>query len=162
MAQFANPNLKGQMADALEDIFANVCARMMPRAGSPIERTMFEAVVGQFYIMTGKLPVVSGQSEFPSSAHWRITPQAQIGAFRVDFLIETADTGLRVVIECDGHEYHERTKVQARKDRSRDRELQGMGYIILRYTGSEIFADPLGCALDIWKKIESRAEEKAA
>ncbi len=162
MAIFANPNLKSRMADALEEIMANVCAAIMPSAGSPIERALFEALVTLFYVMTGMLPDVANQRALKSSAHWRITPQARIDGFRVDFLIEVFSDNLRVVIECDGHAYHERTKAQAKKDRARDRDLQAMGYMVLRYTGSEIFTDPWGCAFDIWKKIESRHQEKAA
>lgn len=156
MAIFSNPNLKSRMADSLEDIMAHVCAEIMPTAGSPIERTLFESLVTMFYVMTGMLPAVAKQRVLKSYAHWRITPQAQIGKFRVDFLIEVATYDLRVVVECDGRAYHERTKTQAKKDRSRDRDLQGMGYMVLRYTGSEIFADPWGCAFDIWTKVESR------
>lgn len=39
------------------------------------------------------------------------------------------------VIECDGHEFHERTKRQAARDRSRDRAIQAFGYRIFRFTG---------------------------
>jgi len=52
------------------------------------------------------------------------------------------------VIECDGHDYHERTKEQAARDRSRDRFVQQCGLNVLRYTGSEIYENPLACAAD--------------
>lgn len=52
----------------------------------------------------------------------------------------------RVVIECDGHDYHERTKEQARKDRGRDRAFQQAGWLVARFTGSEIYADAERCA----------------
>lgn len=51
-----------------------------------------------------------------------------------------------VIVECDGHEFHERTKHQAQRDRSRDRELQRSGYRVFRFTGSELFKDPFACA----------------
>jgi len=51
-----------------------------------------------------------------------------------------------LVVECDGHDYHERTKEQAKKDRSRDRDLQSNGYTVFRFTGSEIWKDPNACA----------------
>ena len=53
-----------------------------------------------------------------------------------DFYIETEDK--KLCIYTDGHTYHERTEYQAVRDRNIDRELQNMGYIVLRYTTSEI------------------------
>ena len=51
-----------------------------------------------------------------------------------------------VVVECDGHNFHERTKEQAARDRRRDREIQERGFKVARFTGAEIWADPFGCA----------------
>lgn len=96
-----------------------------------------------------------------------IEPQAKVGDFRVDFRItrresvpdfdnkdETGMPGVttaetRVIVECDGHDFHERTKEQAAKDRSRDRTLQSVGYTIFRFTGSEIWNDPVKCCREI-------------
>lgn len=55
----------------------------------------------------------------------------------------------RLVVECDGHEYHERTKKQAKRDRSRDHRATLDGYDCFRFTGSEIWCDPWGCAEQI-------------
>jgi hypothetical protein len=84
--------------------------------------------------------------------------QAPISSYSADLLLEfrgscgrqdgsEADILVRAVIECDGHDYHERTKEQAAHDRARDREMQRLGYLVLRFTGSEIWRDPIGCAL---------------
>jgi len=76
--------------------------------------------------------------------------QVEIGDYRVDFLIHwfepTYNIDLRVVIECDGHDFHERTKEQAARDKSRDRALQAAGFRVLRFTGSEIYRDRKKCA----------------
>ena len=53
-----------------------------------------------------------------------------------DFYIEKGD--VRICIYADGHTYHERTESQAQRDRNIDRELQRLGYKVLRYTGNEI------------------------
>lgn len=53
-----------------------------------------------------------------------------------DFYVETEDK--KICIYTDGHTYHERTEYQAVRDRSIDRELQNLGYVVLRYTTSEI------------------------
>lgn len=77
-----------------------------------------------------------------------ITPQAEIAGYRVDFLLWFA-RGREVrgiAVECDGHNFHEKTKEQAARDKKRDREINVAGFPVLRFTGSEIFRDPVGCA----------------
>jgi hypothetical protein len=83
-----------------------------------------------------------------------IYPQQAIGKYRADFILirlrfgytgkagfekRTCDTLARVVIECDGHDFHEKTKEQAKRDKERDRLMQTEGYYVLRFTGSELF-----------------------
>mgnify|MGYP003580046510 CR=1 FL=1 len=58
-----------------------------------------------------------------------------------------------MIVECDGHEFHERTKQQARRDKQRDRFFQSIGYKVLRFTGSEIWADPDECASEIIEQL---------
>jgi very-short-patch-repair endonuclease len=85
-----------------------------------------------------------------------IRPQAVIGRRRVDFLIHGPDFSdnakgkwRRLIVECDGHEFHERTKEQAAKDRAKDRLAVMSGMDCFRFTGSEIWRDPMGCAEQI-------------
>jgi very-short-patch-repair endonuclease len=47
----------------------------------------------------------------------------------------------RMVIECDGFDFHDRTRQQASRDRTRDRWLQSFGILVYRYTGGDIWAD---------------------
>lgn len=100
-----------------------------------------------------------------------IEPQKQIGDYRVDFLLSYSGiksweidennknnriplmTKNKIVIECDGHDFHEKTKEQAKKDKSRDRVLQSFGYKVYRFTGSEIFQDNMKCAEEVIKSI---------
>lgn len=87
-----------------------------------------------------------------------IEPQAQIGNYRVDFLILAIDWRLypkpqvwrKLVVECDGHDFHERTKEQAAKDRSRDRDLILKGFDVFRFTGSELWRDPWKAAQQVF------------
>jgi very-short-patch-repair endonuclease len=58
-----------------------------------------------------------------------------------------------MIVECDGHDFHEKTKEQARRDKQRDRFLQSRGYKVLRYTGSEIWADPTECSDEILTEL---------
>ena len=79
--------------------------------------------------------------------------------YRVDFLFKTALKGdYRVlVVECDGHDFHERTKAQASKDRSRDRRLKREGIEVIRFTGSEIYYRPEACAEEVESQLARAA-----
>ena len=77
--------------------------------------------------------------------------QAPVLEYRADFLLTVRLRGEvigRVVIECDGHNFHERTKEQAARDRSRDRAMLLAGYKVVRFTGSELHRDLMHCVGD--------------
>lgn len=80
-------------------------------------------------------------------------------SYRVDLMLCVCDlkrkTYHNFVIECDGHEFHEKTKEQAEKDRFRERKLMSMGYQVIRFTGSEIFNDSMNCSYDVWKIVKA-------
>lgn len=75
----------------------------------------------------------------------RVTPQFKVGKYRVDFLID----GTNICVELDGHEYH-KTKEQRTRDAKREREIESLGYRVVRFTGSEVFRDPIDCAYDVF------------
>lgn len=92
--------------------------------------------------------------KYVSGAHVLfVETQVQIDDWRVDFLVSTAEHETRcinkLIVECDGHDFHERTKFQAARDRARDRNFQAKGYTVFIFTGSEIWKDPGGCAKQI-------------
>ena len=68
--------------------------------------------------------------------------QFAIGIYRADFLM-----GNRLIIELDGHESHT-TKEQRYYDHKKQRFMTKEGYIVIRFTGSEIFVDPRKCVID--------------
>lgn len=113
---------------------------------SPIEERMSVALYTVFLdqiMIIGTIELFNGR-EHPAKP--LITRQAKVGKYRADFLI---DAHKLVVVECDGHDFHERTKDQAAHDRSRDRWLTENGYIVLRFTGSEIWKDSISCAQQV-------------
>lgn len=132
------------------------------RGDTPIERMLFAALRAEIQIGCHEhevieMPMRGVDADF-SREEFRHTPfclcltvesQKQLDGWCVDFLISTpcAD-GPRafLIVECDGHDFHERTKAQAAKDRARDRKFQDDGYTVYRFTGSEIWRDPCGCA----------------
>lgn len=79
-----------------------------------------------------------------------IEANAAAAQYRCDFLLSIAGGDeFRLAIECDGHDFHDRTKQQAAYDRSRDRELFALGVFTIRFTGSEIHHSAERCVSDV-------------
>lgn len=143
---------------------------------SPIEHAlligMMTIAIGVGTFETRSYPEDSEHGRRQRVKHRRaiVKCQEQLGRYRVDFLIDVLFKGENagtIVVECDGHEFHERTKEQAARDRSRDRELTLAGHKVFRFTGSEIYRQPVGCAFEIHEAVmnicdaaESGASEK--
>lgn len=132
--------------------------QLEPRCGSPIEILLGAALLfhDKFDGMPGFPLILGEQKDLP---FWGpearvLIPQYQFENCRVDWVYRDGD--LLTFIECDGHDFHERTKQQAAKDRQRDRQIQSAGHPILRFTGSEICRDPLGCAAQISEFVGDR------
>lgn len=104
-----------------------------------------------------RLCIAKPTEDWPDHARLLI-PQFQIDEYRADFAYRL-DSRV-TLIECDGHDFHERTKAQAAHDKQRDRFLQFRGYPVLRFTGSEIFADPVGCATEVSEFVWNREVEQ--
>lgn len=76
-----------------------------------------------------------------------IEPQKKIGKFRVDFLISQNGIGPSenlspVIVELDGHDFHDKDKRQRSYEKARDRFFVKEGYKVLHFTGSDVIADP--------------------
>lgn len=90
-----------------------------------------------------------------------IQPQVSVLGYRADFVTaivcqntEQRRTCLhRIVVECDGHDYHERTKEQAARDKKRDREMQAAGYEVWRFTGSELHRNAVNCSRGVYREL---------
>ena len=144
------------MAEVIADRFAMLShVYQCKGTDSPIEAMMAGALAWLNCDWCG-FPELSW-SGTPAS-HWEdagktdrpkayVATQSKIGDYTVDFLVwvSVGDFASGVVIECDGHQYHEKTKEQAARDKKRDRALLAAGFPVARFTGSEIFKDPIGC-----------------
>jgi very-short-patch-repair endonuclease len=147
--------------------FVEAKASVLRQCESEIERLLMVAFWTRSW--TGDLILANGSrlADYPpvkthddlrelSLALGQYTPvlgqQIQVGAYRLDFCIaspslEHFDTVAHLLaVECDGHDFHERTKQQAARDKSRDRALLDHGIATIRFTGSEIWRDALKCA----------------
>jgi hypothetical protein len=77
--------------------------------------------------------------------------------YRTDFSLlayfKTPMDSIEIDIEIDGHNFHEKTKEQVTRDKRRDRYFTAIGARILRFSGSEIFTNPIEC----WNEIFNTA-----
>jgi very-short-patch-repair endonuclease len=166
-------------ADVFRAASAGMILRLMLRAGglvrvaskacsdSPIEKVFAMALVSVAFDYVSLIQIndkeigttIQSPFECGSNSHigsLSIEPQKQLGQYRVDFLLTTIPKNgqpRQIVVELDGHEFHERTKEQISKDKKRDRELQKLGHQVFRYSGSDIWKSPVGCAIDVMEHL---------
>lgn len=95
------------------------------RTDSPIEASFWAAYLRSHT----QLPALDG-----------IITQHPIGRYRVDFAIPEH----MIAIELDGYAYHS-TRDQFTSDRARQRHLEQQGWRFIRFSGSEVKADPDKC-----------------
>jgi very-short-patch-repair endonuclease len=130
------------------------------RTESPIEGLLASALTPRILANGGLLlfqhQIIAGtQVDQPQL---RLTLQEQRGEYRVDFELAYHPRGgplKTMVIECDGHEFHDRSVEQATRDRRRDRRFLAEGTPTFRFTGWEITRNAGACADEIMKFWES-------
>lgn len=126
---------------------------------SPIEAALFRGFVARYlYNRTWRFasytPRVPIETEYSATVHI----QHRVKHYRLDFAIEVRlpNGSIRwIAVECDGHDFHERTPEQATRDKKRDRDLSLEGFTVLRFTGKEIYANPFEKAAEIEALIGS-------
>lgn len=140
---------------------------------SPIEARFLLALICScafkdltiWVVDAGGTPLYTSYGSAYGDTMLRVIPQQVIGRHRVDFAVEITYTealyemakmfgheppkylpekvSKKLAVECDGHAFHEKTAEQAARDKSRDRDLLNDGFPVMRFTGAEVYADPL-------------------
>lgn len=153
--------LASLMAEANAVAYREAYATLTERGMSPIEALFLLAFISltsfEKPLQPRKRIVVRRckMEDVPSAMRTfcvAICEQARVLDWPADFLVTVWDESgskHRAVIECDGHDFHERTKEQAERDRSRDRRLQAEGVRIFRFTGREIHRDASEVAYEV-------------
>jgi very-short-patch-repair endonuclease len=98
------------------------------------------------------IPGNYGSASFEAK-HASLFTQVKIDAYRIDLVV--AGGYSLVLVECDGRDFHERTKQQAAYDRERDRRLLIMGLPTIRFTGSEIVNYPEKCCEELFAVVRT-------
>lgn len=103
---------------------------------SPIEKILYAALLANL--------------TFQGEINW-LRVQEPCGPYKIDMavLFDFPEKQYKVAVECDGHDFHEKTEKQARHDKKKDRYLQSHGWLIARFTGSQIYNDPMQCVREI-------------
>lgn len=110
------------------------------------------------------------------NVEFEITPQQTfMGAsgkvYRADFFINAFISevegrhgllSLPVAVECDGHDFHEKTKAQAMRDKKRDRDFIAAGVPVLHFTGHEVWKNPGKCVEEIGDYLVNEMYRKYA
>lgn len=105
---------------------------------------------------------------------FQLLPQHEIEAngrrYRADFAFVGDDLGIcycnfkkrpkNLVIECDGYEFHEKTKEQVAYDNQREYDLKMAGFDVLRFSGSEIYNRPYECAEKAFNYLYKQTQKK--
>ena len=139
---------------------------------SPIERLLAVGIINlvaldefEFFIFTdsflsdGQNPPSYFQHRSSINGTVVIEYQKRELDWLADFVISAPTyTDKKIIVECDGHDFHERTKEQAMRDRARDRSTQSAGYHMMRFTGAELFRDPIKCVREILQALKKFAE----
>jgi len=171
-------SLFGEKEDYLE-LEIDSAADLLKDCESPIEmlfvlQFMYELQDGSCYNTKEGLVYGCRLDLGPCLERFNVTviPQVPIHAgghiYRGDFGIilsrwESYQSGacvhFRLVVELDGHDFHEKTKEQAKRDKKRDRAMAAKGLTVLRFTGSEVYKDPGAACREVMELLESKANE---
>jgi len=145
------------------DVFKSNLLKILPSLRSKCESPI-EAVFLFWWVSFQHLFDSAGMSDDGPYA-WTLVPQQDVimngTVYRVDFEVvprsseraaRLRDCGFeipRMAVELDGHDFHERTKEQVAYRNTRDRLLQGAGWKVLHFSGSEVARDPSSCLHDL-------------
>ena len=172
----AGSNLFSSALKIIGDGYVNKACQHMEQLSSviesPIEELMLYSLVVAAQDEVENIGFVVNGCGFGDSDNGLdfivIEPQAKIENYRADFLLtfKSSEPGFekvrQLVVECDGYNFHDKTKQQASRDKERDREMKKLGYDVFRFTGSDIWSDALSCAKEAIDMVTGITEMKRA
>lgn len=149
-------------------------------AASPIEKIFYTAVCTiletnyPYQEIAGQL-LLGNRRDVWIEPGIEIIPQKEIGPYRVDFVLSyRGDCQLKdtehlrtvpekpfkeIVVELDGHAFHDRNARQRSYEKKRDRFLQKRGYEVFHYTGSDVVANPFKVAIECLARLTGEEED---
>lgn len=98
------------------------------RAESPFERAVIERLVSEGF---------------------KVTPQVEVGRYRIDMVISNG--GHRVALECDGDRFHPPEQIP--EDIARQAVLERAGWRFIRLRGTRFYRDPEGSMAWVFEEL---------
>jgi hypothetical protein len=169
-----------QAADIIEGYLAELRTEhesLLAMCESPAEQNFMAAAIDYFGLRYNE-HYKRGQATFdgvgPASCGLftlLVEPQVDISSFdasyRADFvfsLTRYARNGVpriwgKTVVEIDGHDFHEKTKSQASRDKKRDRDFLSEGYVTMRFSGSDVYHRTFECVEEVSFHLDRAANE---
>jgi very-short-patch-repair endonuclease len=93
------------------------------------------------------------------AAGFRVVPQWEVGAYRID-LVVVDDDGRRLAVECDGDRFHPPDKLA--DDMARQAILERLGWQFVRLRGSVFFRDPDRAMRPVFERLRELGIRPAA
>jgi len=121
--------------------------RANEKADSPIESILGAAIMLCFE-KGGKALALASEPK-PTSARLLLIPQFKWLIYRSDWAIYNPKTTGALLIECDGKEFHSGPE-QIAHDQKKDQAANDLGFLTMRFTGSQIHRNADGCAKEIF------------
>lgn len=160
-------SVKGYASEAASELLAMITSNV-EKTESPVEAMFLigtNAVLAQSSDSYGHfgaegdryLSVIPQYPVKVSNKHYRVD-----FAFTIERVIRdaeaddgyNAETFAKLFVEIDGFDYHDKTKEQATHDKQRERMLLPQCDQLIRFSGSEVYQDPEGCALEALRTLE--------
>jgi very-short-patch-repair endonuclease len=151
------------LSNEIGGLAAYYTEKLTPLCQSPLE-VIFGAVMT--FVLRQSRPqglvcCIPSDEEKYSECQYLLMPQYPWFGYRIDWAIKIKGAKRPFVfIELDGHDFHERTKEQAARDRAKDRAIQSADITVFRFTGSELYRDPGGCVWQVMKLLYAREEQE--
>ena len=89
---------------------------------------------------------------------YRVKPQWDVGAYRIDLVVEGSD-GTKLAVECDGERFHPPEKLE--EDMERQAILERLGWTFVRIRGSVFFRDPEKAMEPVFDRIDEMGIDRA-
>lgn len=128
---------------------------------SPIEHMFWvacKAICAANYVTMNPEPYFDHKGNNRVGSGISVQPQVKCGKYTVDFLITQEGIGPEshlspIVVELDGHQFHDKDKRQRSYEKERDRFLVRAGYRVLHFTGSDVVGNPFKVAHEALQMI---------
>jgi very-short-patch-repair endonuclease len=111
------------------------------------------------------IPFIFRYSYIPMDGSFHVTLQPRFPNIKIDgkqirpdmYFWIPSKPHVNVIVECDGFNFHS-DKERFKTDRQRDRALKALGYDVWRFSGSEIYNDPINAPFELAKYLWDRAK----